>query len=556
MTTQQERARSGFSPAALSCLAFFALAAAYSTYVHIQSANLFYEAQFLHYEFLKELLARHVTPRGFFTTFGEHMFPGYNLILAANVILFRIWGGFDNAVYAVFLIVGAALVAQRVYEDADWHPVLRVAGLTLILLLLLSTVHNPMWGMALAAAGGVCLFVICARILTTALWANGPLRWFFVLFPIAQLLFLGGYSIGALGSIGLLLLVRAVQDRRLTSPLWKIAVTIAVTVVVYVALTSHFSDMTANVPAAGAKSFEAMFRFFFVMMGASVLGKALFEQGISLLPYYVCGAVLALASIGVWMHALRKRNAASMFVLALSAYSLVNILAVALFRYRNGIDGAMGQWYAVHTQFVPVAIVWWLFDVTRWKLPALGLATVIAFASALAYQADWKKGEFVPDYKNGFIAQAPVILAFPETIKDRNDPTQTMMWYWRQVKPTIDLMYQHRLWIFKASGPVVSGLTYDNWIELEKPVTLLCPSGTHSASFRLWRKDEWPSASVDVRAGGKVIEENANSQISVEFNSGPAVLMIDARDAARSKPQTAAPDTRKLVAIASQFQCH
>ncbi|WP_162600761.1 hypothetical protein [Paraburkholderia sp. C35] len=534
---------------------FLLLSALYAVYVYLQSANLFYEAQFLHYDFLKDMLDRHLTARGFFTVFGEHMFPGYNLILAANVILFRIWGGFDNAVYAVFLVIGAALTAQRIYRDAAWKPAARLAGMALILFLLLSTVHNPMWGMALAAAGGVCLFVICARVLTSSLWGDGSLRWFFVLFPIAQILFLGGYSIGAIGAFGVLMLVRAYQDRKIGLPLWKIGMTVAVTVVAYVALTSHFSDMTANAPAAGAKSIEAMIGFLFVMTGASLLGKALFEQGAGLLPYYIAGSIMAAATVGVWIYAIRRRSAASMFVLALSAYSVVNIVAVSVFRYRNGIDGAMGQWYAVHTQFIPVAIVWWLFDMPRQKVAAFALAAIIALAGLFAYKADWQKGIYVPDFKKKFIAEAPVVLAFPETIKDKDDPAQTMMWYWPQVKPAIDLMYQHRLWIFKATGPVVNGLD-ENWIEADRPVTLMCPSGTHTAHFRLWRKDEWKSSTVTIRAGGVVKDYPSKGDVDVGFAPGqPALVMVDASDAQKSDPVTALPDVRKLVAIMADIQC-
>ena len=534
--------------------AFLILSVLYAVYVHLQSANLFYEAQFLHYEFLKELLARRVTARGFFTVFGEHMFPGYNLILAANVVLFRIWGGFDNAVYACFLIIGAAIVAQRIYRDVNWSPAARFVGITLILFLLLSTVHNPMWGMALAAAGGVCLFVICARILTSALWSDGSLGWFFVLFPVAQILFLGGYSVGAIGSIGLLLLVRAAQDRQITLPLWKIGAMVAVTVVVYVAITSHYSNMAANAPAAGAKSIETMAKFFAVMMGASVLGKALFEQGAGLLPYYVVGSVLTFATIGVWIYALRKRNPASMFILALSAYSVVNILAVSVFRYRNGIDGAMGQWYAVHTQFIAVSIVWWLFDLG--KRASLALAAVVSVVALVAYCTDWYKGIYVPDYKNRIIAEAPVVLAFPETIQDKTDMSQTMNWYWSQTKETIDLLYQHRLWIFKATGPVVNGLTYDNWIEAERPVTLMCPSGTHTAHFRLWRKDDWKSSAVTIRAAGVVKDYPSTGEVNIGFAPDqPALLMIDASDMQKSGPITSPPDIRKVVAIMSDIQC-
>lgn len=562
MTGRENKTPRECLPAVASCAIFLMLAAMYATYVYKQNANIFFEAQFLHYEFLKELLDRHVTPRGFFTVYDEHMFPGYNLILAANVIFFRIWGGFDSVVHGIFLIVSAAVVVQRIYADANWTPLVRIVAISIISLLLLSATNNPMWGMALSAAGGVCLFVVCARIVERALWGGKILSlWFIVLFPITQIIFLGGYSIGAIAALGVMICVHAIQHHRIAPRLIAIGATISVSLAAYVAITSHYSVMTANAPEHLGPNVVMMAKFAVVMTGASLLGKATFEQGAPSSVYYATGILLMVAVIVMWTHILRRPRGGAMFIFCLSVYSAANILAVAVFRYRNGLEGAMGQWYMVHTHFVSVAVVRWLFELfstkPRAKLITVAFLSAILVGCGFGYDADWKKSAIIPEYKAKFIAEAPVILAFPETIRDKTDVLQTMFWHYPLVKKTIDLMYEHRLWIFRLYGPKVTGLTSDNWVESDRPVTLMCPSGTHAGSFQLWRKDGWPAASVVVRADGKIIEENANSNISVEFTSGhPAVLMIDTRDSEKSKPETAGSDTRKLVAIASNFQCH
>jgi len=547
--------------AILTTLIFLSLSALYCIYVDRQIADVFFEAQFLHYEFLKELLDGHLTARGFFTVFGEHMFPGYNIILALNVIFFRIWGGFDSVVYGFFLILGAGIVVYRTYIDVSWSPMIRILGSALISLLLLSAIHNPMWGMALSAAGGVCIFIICVHILITALWGTRSLFCFYLLSPIALILFLGGYGIGAIGAFSLVLLIRAIEIKKINkSSLW-IGVSIVATVAAYIAITSHYSDMAANTPTGGAHDISLMAKFAVVMTGASLLGKSFYEQGSGMLIYYITGFILLLATIIAWIYILRRPRINAMFIFALSAYSITTVLAVSIFRYRNGLEGAMGQWYAIHTHFIPIAIVWWLCELisirNRWKqvvlLPLLGLFVL----SVVGYYADWKKSIAVPEYKAKFIAEAPIILAFPNTIENKKDMMQTMLWYYPQVKETIDLMYQHHLWIFKSTAIAIRGLTFDNWIEAERPVSIMCPSGTRSISFKLWRKEKWVPSEVAIRVADRVRYYAANSDISISFDKNqPALLMIDARGLEESNPVTTPPDLRKLVAIMSEAKCH
>src|SRR6187431_31996 len=71
----------------------------YAIYLQRQYINIYFESQFLHINFLEDLAQGRITPRGFFSVFGEHLFPGYNLILAVNYYLFDIWGGFDSIIY-------------------------------------------------------------------------------------------------------------------------------------------------------------------------------------------------------------------------------------------------------------------------------------------------------------------------------------------------------------------------------------------------------------------------------------------------------------------------
>ena len=241
-----------------------------------------------------------------------------------------------------------------------------------------------------------------------------------------------------------------------------------------------------------------------------------------------------------------------MFVFSLSVYSATNIVVVALFRFHNGLDGAMGQWYNAHTHFVAVGVAYFLFMKIKGRtlssvLPAICVIGLLGF-EVIAYSADWNKAPWAAIYKEKFIAQAPVVLAFPELIKDKGDPTQTMLWGYSTVKPAIDMMYRHHLWIFNFNGAKTKGLTLDGWIEANRPVTVMCPGGTRSIRLSLWRDDKWPAATVKIRTGGTLKEIPANGAISIRPTNGIAVLMIGAGDGNLSKLQSTGGAHRKLVA--------
>jgi hypothetical protein len=553
------------TPDKIIFLIFAVFATIYAWYVHIQNANVFFEAQFLHAEFLKELLSRHITPRGFFTVFGEHMFPGYNLILAVNVALFRLWGGFDSVVHGIFIIISAALIVERVYSYAPWSPAYKVSAAGIIAFLLLSTTNNPFWGMALAAAGGVCLFILCVRFVEDALWGSYRLNpFFFAALPAAQILFLGGYGIGSIAALGALLAIYTFQHRKISVQVAAIAITIIITLAMYLILITHYSSLMSSKPTALGVNIGVIAKFAVLMTGSSILGRTFFEQTSLFWPYYVVGVLLIVTTLAFWAHIFRHPGKGAMFMFALSVYSIVNIVAVAFFRYRNGLDGALGQWYNVHTHFIAVCVIYYLFSImanrTALKMGLSSIILVILVSAAIAgYTYDWRKAPAVPAWKERFISEAPIILAFPEIIHNKKDHLQTMLWDYDIVKPTIDLMYAHRLWIFNLSGPQINGLAYDGWIEAGNPVTVMCPVGTHVVKFHLWRQPEWPSSSVKIHTNGTVgtvREIDTNKDFWISLLPTTAVLMIDGSDEKLSRPVTSTTDPRKLIAILSNVQCH
>jgi len=543
---------------------FLLLSFAYVFYTHRQNANVFFESQFLHYEFLRELFARHITLKGFFTVYAEHLFPGYNLILALNVALFRYWGGFDSVVSGIFIFLTAALVVKHAYVSAQWPSIYRVGAAVFIALLLLSPTNNPMWGMALAALVGVCLFVLYVKLMEEGLWHHHKftLPLFFIVFPTAQIFFLGAYGVGSVAALGILLFTYAIQHRKISGKMVAIAGLLFITEMAYLILITHYSALLANAPAVSVPNIDLMVKFVVIMAGASVLGQTFSAQATLLWPYYAVGILLIIFTLASWVHAYKRPQKGVLFMAALSIYAVVNIMFVALFRYRNGLGGAMGQWYNAHTHFLAVNVVYYLFSMMAErsvvkKLLSSTLLFILLLAAIAGYICDWNKAPAVPQWKEQFVAQAPVILAFPEMIHDKKDHFQTMLWDYDTVKPAIDFLYAHRLWIFNLSRPRIIGVTSDGWIEADKAVTVMCPAGTQTMKFHLWRKPEWPSSRVFIHANGKVKRIYANKDVWVNFDShSAAIALIDASDEGLSEPMSSDIDKRKLVSILSDVECH
>ena len=247
--------------------------------------------------------------------------------------------------------------------------------------------------------------------------------------------------------------------------------------------------------------------------------------------------------------------------MSLSAYSAMNIVVVSFFRYRNGNDGAMGEWYNSQTHFIAIGVVYFCAALLsnregRARAVAVGVLIATLISAVFGYMFDWRKGEYVADYKRQFVQQAPVILAFPDLIADKHNVRETMLWDYSVVKPTIDFLYQHKLWIFHRNGPIIEGVELDGWMRSDKGVSIICPAGSSSLSLRIWRKEEWPASAVVIYRGGeKESLPISGKLVEFKFPTGIPALRIDASDTALSKPITSESDTRPNVGIVSDVAC-
>jgi hypothetical protein len=532
----------------------------YGYYIYLQNIDIFFEAQFLHTSFLEDLVSNHMTMKGFFTVFGEHIFPGYNLILALNYYLFDIWGGFDAVVHAIAVITTASLIIFNIQRNLFISKISYSIAIIFSSVTLLSTTKNPQWSMALAATIGVAISAYFLLRYSQAVMGNRKLTVLeLACIPIAIIFFLGGYSLGLIAAVAFAALIGWVHKidsrKNLVAPLLVLLISMAI----YCILVAKLGSLFGNRPTSDSFDLISCIKFLVVLSASGALGRAFFEGSHFLLPYYFLGSVLIIWSLVLIVRFLKSPQSNSLFFFCLLIYSLANIFIVSLFRYKNGTEGGMGQWYTVHTQFLPFVIMILLCKTIDFKnisftgVTKIGSVLVIALFTIAGYVYDFRKAPYVKPWKEQFIAQAIPLLVAPDEIKDKENSMNTMLWDYPTAKHSINFLYKNSLWMFRKKEMLTTGITSDNWVTADKPALILCPSGSNLLSFNAWRPESSIPSSIRVKTQSfEQIFNIDDSLISVDLGRVPfAYILSESRSAIQQ-----ATDQRRLIFNISNINCN
>lgn len=542
---------------------------AYAYYLSLQYADIFYEAEFLHVPFIQKALHGGMGFRDVFTSYGEHVFPGYNILLWFNVKLFGFTAAFDTVAGFVAVILTATIVSLSLFS---WRHPLAAAG---VFVLAASPIHNAMFGMAAAAMVGIVGVALIGRWVGERMTGVRSVTAFAALAGGASIvcivLFLGGYAIGLIGAVCYVALASVIVERRLDRGMVALVVATLVAFVLYVVVLHRLN--AGNGGGLGVlrlgTAVPEIARFAATMAGSAILGKAAHEAGLPVVAYQVVGALLLLGSIVVcalplFDRAFMRRRGAYTAVF-LTAYTLLTIAFVAISRFSNGVDGAMGQWYTAHTSFLPLTL---LYVATVRFLPeggaiprergrnlSFGVAVWVAILAcgAIGYRADFLKAPFAAAWKKDIIALAPGLLATDGTGNQPESYTvPAMLWDRDVVRQGLRVLYENHLWIF--SDTFIGGVSDDGWLSGDVPVSVMCPSGTTAITFVLYRPDGWPPGRLRVNAGDGERDMdivNGLQRIAVGGRAPMRGLRIDGSAAVFTPPG----EQRKLVTIIHDITC-
>lgn len=461
-------------------LSLTCLLALYFKYCIAQYTDVFLEAQFLHVNFLKDTVNGVFNIKDFFTTYGEHLFPGYNILLFLNYKLLQVRASFDLLI-SYLSLAGTAALILAVAKKENLNGLLT----SLLFLIVLSPVQNPLWSMALAAQ--VSTFMLVA-IVYLVYYGNDRYKLLALntIIPIYVIFFAGAYAFSFVGAIfSICLFANFRQDKKLLVSLITIS---GLSFIIYYLIITQVSPTLSRAMNGYHYNIVEIIRFADLMLGSSLLGKAFFEKFNLLWIYYAAGMlVFAVLTTTVLFNFRNLKQRSDYFFLALLGYVSFAILMVSVTRNINGAEGALGQWYQSHLKFIPLACIYFLFRMNTTSTKGNTLRAVsmgLLLMGVLAgYYYEYIKAPYAKDWKadKGHSA-LPHLINPKQFLASTSDP---LLWQPAMVNDGIEFFYRNNLSYFRLKKfPFVNNLTDDKWVEKNKYLTILCPYHSKSVTIQ------------------------------------------------------------------------
>lgn len=446
----------------------------YGYYLIVQYNEFFFEAQFLHIPFIKDAVNHEFHLSNFFTTYGEHLFPGYNVFLFLNLKIFKITALFDLAI-SFFSSILLALLLSKSARTNQYSTIVILA----IFFLILNPVQNSMFGMAMAAQFSTLMmaaitYLIFFNFSKKRIFLIVSLIFFYIIF------FAGAYAAGFLVVLALMLLFSKKHENR-TELLW-IGCSSVLIYGLYYLIISRVTHHSLIMMSQGYQlHLKSILSFFNIMLGASFLGKAFFESFKSLTPYHLYGIFvfinLVFISRSVYIN-LKKLDSADKFFIALLLYSLANVFIVSIARNTNGLEGALGNWYQAHLRFIPIAIIYFYFRFLPKSLICNSLFIIIfLFGTISGYYNEFMKAKYIPGWRESYNRNISNYLSASNGLEQKSND-RIMLWDDNIALDGIVFLYQNNLSYFKNGDYVnYSGISDDQWIERNQKdyIDIFCP---------------------------------------------------------------------------------
>lgn len=433
----------------------------YIYFSSIQVIDLFMEMQFDHLPYIRDLDREFFNYKNFFTTYGEHITAGYNIILTLNYYFFRISGYFDNYLSIFLNLINFYLVFTyfKMYGKVYYEDKIFVL---LLALTFFSLTNNPMVGMALSAQLGLTFSLAAVYLFKSYFTSHKISRLFLSLvsFLIAIGLCLGGYAVGTLSFLFFVFILE-VRNANYKKSLILFAFA-ALSLILYLFIFSISNNTVLVNHAKGTFVFNLLdfMNFFLIMIGNSFLGKAFYESTNIIWPYYIIAASIIIWALPFLKKLISTDYRPDIMIIFMTVYPIVTIFFAALFRHNNIGGDPLGQWYFRHISFVPIITYIAIINTTRFpflsyqmtqSLKKLTVALIVVFV-LIGNLFDIKKSPYVADWKMQFYNQVPIVMFNNESI-DRSTHFNFMLFELNKVYEALMYFYENNLWIFRKKEP-------------------------------------------------------------------------------------------------------
>lgn len=480
----------------------------YIYFSSIQIINLFMEMQFDHLPYIRDLDREFFNYKNFFTTYGEHITAGYNIILTLNYYFFRISGYFDNYLSIFLNLINFYLVFTyfKMFGKVYYQDKIFVL---LLAFTFFSLTNNPMAGMALSAQLGLT-FLLAAVYFLKSFFTFHKFSWLFlslISFLIAIGLCLGGYAVGAISFL-LVAFILEVRNRNYRKGLILFAfVALSLTIYLFIFSISNNTVLVNHAKGTFVFNLVDFMNFFLIMIGNSFLGKAFYESTNIIWPYYIIAASIIIWALPFLKKLFSNHDRSDIMILFMTVYPVATIFFTGLFRHNIGGD-PLGQWYFRHICFIPIITYIAIANTSRFPylsyrltqpLKKFSVSLIIVFL-VIGNLSDIKKSPYVADWKAQFYNQVPVIMFNNESI-DRSTHFNYMLNDLNKVYEALMYFYENNLWIFRKKDPHIF---LNEMANGNLKLQIICPVDTSE----LLLLDPKKVSGLKLTDGSYLIEEN------------------------------------------------
>jgi hypothetical protein len=402
--------------------------------------NAFIEADFLHFPFLIDFVEKRSISK-FITIFGEHIIPGYNIILLINYYCCDLNVRLENLLFIIATVITGIIISAQ--ANLLYNKNNRIAALIAFIVVILPT-HEQMWGMALAAVLGVSLWTYIALLISREKIGLAT----YCLIFVATFILDGAYSVGGLAATLLFCIFERNSAKK--EKLYLAIYTILLGFLYFSIIRNNINYSSTNVNGIN-HSFKSIFdalKFVAVLTSSPTIGNPFFDLHQLFIPYEIFGSLAFCLSAYLFYKNIKFKGYS--FFEMLYVYSLVNILVVTFARSRFGSGHALGNWYIAHTQFINVYLIVHISLLLK-NNAFLIKAALFAWLSISLYGLSlvWKKSFYVAGWKKNFVEQSNSIVNDPNYIKQSKSVFDTMIWDGETVKQSLEFMRRNKKWIFK-----------------------------------------------------------------------------------------------------------
>lgn len=440
---------------AVVAFAFVLFAAIVAVYIQRAFIDVYYLDGLMMVPILEKFYQGTIQYSDWMTSWEQHRLPGYVGIFILNAKVFGLNAKVEPHVFLLsFCIVGAVLYrpfVRFIKESVGLENGIPVSlAYVVILSAVFSLAHHPFHLMTTQFVLGNALFVVAVVMFDKI--CRGDTSWRVVALYLATvavyLLFSGAYMGGGLMSLVACFSLVVLINRRVSPQLGAAFVGSLVLMAIYI-LSNPQGATGGKIIAALRLPFET-FMSMLTGLSISTIDQHTWVDRLAEDPRIIVlngGFMLLVGLFALYRFFVQKLWRYTYIPVLLMVYTAGTVLTIRLGRVESGWLWPVQNWYAIHSYFYLVGVLWILtYDVLRLRVAAVPAITCIAAILAIQTYSNLYMWQEAPHVANWLDQKREAMLdPTPEKLK---------ILYWEEADSlkAIEVLKNHKLSLFRDTA--------------------------------------------------------------------------------------------------------